>query len=605
MRKIFIMLAVWLLLMSSTVYARGKYVNMTLTYDGEDHWYNAEEITLEINGREPSDLPMPPVLLNNYTLVPAREVFEGLGADVEWKNDTREVFIYHENTTVVIEINSTTALVNGAEKEMDIPAKIINNKTMIPLRFVSQAIDKEVGWDGSTRTASVKDKPHTAVIVEETTEATTEEPTEEPTTIATTKAPVTTTQAVQEKQLINKIEFSNTPGADIISIGGEKYAPEVNVVRSTDGKLLTIDVENGTLSVDKKDFGKGNFVQNGYYYQLSEKYIRISIELNDTVKYNISKNGNTTMVVLSEGGADYNVSSEDYSYVGNNFTFDDNKLIINDPNGLINLKNVQYTENYLDAEYIINIPTNLTSILSSTSFSVKNDYVDSVDINTSSYGTTVNIHAASIVAITAERAGSYTVFKVVKPYEKYDRILVLDAGHGLQDTGATGNGLVEKELTLDIVQRAAKLFDADGTIKVYCTRLEDTYPTLWERQEMASAIADVFVSVHINSNDNPNPSGTETYILYPNDHGNGLTSYMLGEKLLDNLLDALGTVNRGVKSEDFIVLKGTKPSTLLEIGFISNAGDAAIMGEGTNRQKIAQAIFDGVKELLDDYPPVR
>ena len=296
-----------------------------------------------------------------------------------------------------------------------------------------------------------------------------------------------------------------------------------------------------------------------------------------------------------------------YSYVGDNFSFEDNKLIISNSSGIINLKNVQYTDNYLNGEFIINIPANLTSVLSSTSFNVKNDMIDGIDINTSSYGTSITIRESenSIVAVIPESAGNYVVFRIVHPSEKYDKILVLDAGHGLQDNGATGNGLVEKELTLDIVLKALKLFEDDGSIKVYCTRLGDTYPTLWERQDMASKYADVFVSVHINSNDSSSPNGTETYCLYPNDQGNGITSYMLAEEILDNLIDVLGTNNRGVKSEAFVVLKGTKPSTLLEIGFISNYGDAQIMGQDSNRQKIAKAIYDGVKNLLDEYPPIR
>ena len=597
--------AVITLLSASAVYARGRYIDMELEYDGTSHHYNAEEIHLEINGREPADLPMPPILLNNYTLVPAREVFENLGADVEWMPASRQVYIYHENTTVVIDINSTTALVDNEEREMDIPAKIINNKTMIPLRFVSQAINKQVGWDNDTRTASVKDRaPEEKTTAAPTTQEPTTETTTVTTTIATTKEPTT---AKPEKQDIEKIEFNQTPGADIISISGSGFAPDVNVIKSTDGKLLTIDMENGTLTAEKKDLGKGNFIKNGYYYQLSDKYIRVSIELESAVKYNITKKDKTTMIVLTENTGDIIISNEDYSYIGNNFSFENNKLIINNASGLINLKNVQYTDNYLNGEFIINIPANLTSVISSTSFNVKNDMIEGMDINTSSYGTSITIREAenSIIAVQPEVAGNYAVFKIVEPKEKYDKILVLDAGHGLQDNGASGNGLIEKDLTIDMVQKALKLFEDDGSIKVYCTRLGDTYPTLWERQEMASKYADVFVSVHINSAESSSPNGTETFCLYPNDQGNGLTSYMLAEEILNNLVDALDTYNRGVKSEAFVVLKGTKPSTLLEIGFISNPDDAEMMASDANRQKVAKAIFDGVKVLLDEYPPIR
>ena len=597
----------------SAVSAR-PYLNMDLKYDGETHKYSAEEIVLEINGREIDELTMPPVLLNNYTLVPAREVFENLGAEVDWLPDSREVQIFHENTSVIITIDSTTALVNGEETDMDIPAKIINNKTMVPLRFVSQAIEKEVGWDGATRTASVKDNPISVVTTAEPTteEPTTEETTEKPTQ-ATIKAPVTTqatTKApVNEMQDIENIDFVSGMGTDLISITGSDYAPNIDITRSADNSLLTIDIENGSLIAEKKDFGEGNFIKNGYYYQLSQKYVRISLELTGTVKYNSSKDGKTTTVVLSEGTGyenddKFSISTANYSYVGDNFSFENDKLIISNSSGKINLNNVKYEDNYLDGEFKITIPENLTSVLTSSSFMIGSENINSVDINTSTYNTVITVHENNIIAVKPEKAGDYAVFNFVHPSEVYDKIVVLDAGHGLQDNGASGNGLIEKELTLDIELRALDLFENASDIKAYCTRLGDTYPTLTERQDMASYMADAFVSIHINSASS-SAGGTETYCLYPNDQGNGLTSYMLAERILEKLVAYLGTTDRGVKSEEYIVLKGTRPSTLLEMGFISNENDAAMMASAANRQKMAQAIFEGVTELFEEHPPVR
>ena len=599
-----------------TAVSARPYLNMDLKYDGETHYYSAEEIALEINGRELDDLPMPPVLLNNYTLVPAREVFENLGAEVDWLPDSRQVQIFHENTSVIITINSTTALVNGSDTNMDIPAKIINDKTMVPLRFVSQAIEKEVGWDGSTRTASVKDKPITIpeTVTEATTEETTETTTAKPVETTTAKPIETTTAkpvktASNEIQDIEAIDFVSGMGTDLISISGADYAPKVDITRSADNSLLTIDIENGNLTVAKKDFGNGNFIKNGYYYQVSQKYVRISLELKDTVKYNSSTDGKTTTIVLSEGtgyedDAKFSISTANYNYVGDNFSFEDDKLIISNSSGKINLNNIKYDDDYLNGEFRITIPENLTSVLSSTSFMIGSEKVNSVDINCTSYNTVITVHENNIIACKTEKAGNYVVFNFVHPSEVYNKIVVLDAGHGLQDNGASGNGLVEKELTLDIELRALDLFENASDIKVYCTRLGDTYPTLTERQDMASYMADAFVSIHINSATS-SASGTETYCLYSNDQGNGLTSYMLAERILDKLIASLGTVDRGVKSEEYIVLKGTKPSTLLEMGFISNSDDAAMMGAAVNRQKMAQAIFDGVTELLNEHPPIR
>lgn len=71
--------------MSTSVNAANRYVNLTLRYDYADHKYNAEEVFVAIDGKKLTNLTMPPIILNGYTLVPAREVFEGVGASVEWK----------------------------------------------------------------------------------------------------------------------------------------------------------------------------------------------------------------------------------------------------------------------------------------------------------------------------------------------------------------------------------------------------------------------------------------------------------------------------------------------------------------------------------------
>ena len=157
-----------------------------------------------------------------------------------------------------------------------------------------------------------------------------------------------------------------------------------------------------------------------------------------------------------------------------------------------------------------------------------------------------------------------------------------------------------------MLNKARALFDSDGTIKCYATRTTDTYPSFNDRTDLGNDVGDAFISIHINAAANTSAAGTETYSLYANDQGNGLTSYGLASEILKNLLSQLGTKDRKVKSENWIVLRQSKiPASLIEIGFITNSGDAAIMGSDAGQQKVAQAIFDSVKNLFNQYPPVR
>lgn len=155
MKKLFFVFI--MLINSITVYASytNKTVSMKLYYNNKSYDYKAERVILEIDGQELDGLSIPPIILNGYTLVPAREVFEKIGANVEWVSDIGQVYIKYNNNLVIIELDSQNAYVNGKKVKMDTEAKIINNKTMIPFRFVSEAFGFDVSWDNSTRTINI------------------------------------------------------------------------------------------------------------------------------------------------------------------------------------------------------------------------------------------------------------------------------------------------------------------------------------------------------------------------------------------------------------------------------------------------------------------
>ncbi|MHB8064427.1 MAG: copper amine oxidase N-terminal domain-containing protein [Ruminiclostridium sp.] len=116
------------------------------------------EITVKIDGRAVAFQDQGPVLMNNRTMVPMGKIFEVLGATVKWKASTSTVTAVKGAITVSLKIGSTTANKNGQEIIMDVPAQILNGRTMVPLGFVSEAMGATVKWDGSTRTVSISTK---------------------------------------------------------------------------------------------------------------------------------------------------------------------------------------------------------------------------------------------------------------------------------------------------------------------------------------------------------------------------------------------------------------------------------------------------------------
>lgn len=97
-----------------------------------------------------------PLIEDGYTFIPVRAVAETLGAEVVWDQPTQTATITNETTEIVLPINCDYAYVNGIKTELEKPAHVINNRTMVPLRFVAQALDLDVEWDGETRTIYIK-----------------------------------------------------------------------------------------------------------------------------------------------------------------------------------------------------------------------------------------------------------------------------------------------------------------------------------------------------------------------------------------------------------------------------------------------------------------
>ncbi len=97
-----------------------------------------------------------PVIQDDRTLIPIRFLFEQMGATVDWNGDTRTATIAQNGRTITFSIDNTTAMVNGQPIQMDVPARIINDKTLVPLRFLSESLGYTVNWDGDNRIVTIE-----------------------------------------------------------------------------------------------------------------------------------------------------------------------------------------------------------------------------------------------------------------------------------------------------------------------------------------------------------------------------------------------------------------------------------------------------------------
>ncbi|OQB15583.1 MAG: Arylsulfatase precursor [Firmicutes bacterium ADurb.Bin193] len=115
---------------------------------------NHNTIKVEIDGISHTFNPAP-ILVNDRTMVPMRAIFEIMGATVSWEEATETVTAVKGDTTVVLKIGSTEAKVNGATKVLDAPAMLYQDRTMVPLRFISEALGADVEWVEATNTVKI------------------------------------------------------------------------------------------------------------------------------------------------------------------------------------------------------------------------------------------------------------------------------------------------------------------------------------------------------------------------------------------------------------------------------------------------------------------
>jgi N-acetylmuramoyl-L-alanine amidase len=211
--------------------------------------------------------------------------------------------------------------------------------------------------------------------------------------------------------------------------------------------------------------------------------------------------------------------------------------------------------------------------------------------------------------------------------------VVIDPGHGGHDTGTIGpNGLMEKDLVLDVALRLGTLINQRLGADVVYTRSDDVFIPLEDRTKIANdEKADLFISIHANSSPEPAATGVETYYfnltadksaldLATRENATSVSSISdlndllhkavlktksdesreFAQKVQTSLWGTSVRMNgrsrdRGVRQAPFVVLIGaTMPSILAEIGFVSNSHDERLLKRTDQREKIAQALFKGV-----------
>lgn len=211
----------------------------------------------------------------------------------------------------------------------------------------------------------------------------------------------------------------------------------------------------------------------------------------------------------------------------------------------------------------------------------------------------------AVIDITLDNVYVHTLYQdkdnfyinLSKPKDVYDKILVIDAGHGGNDTGSISSDMkyYEKDFNLSIVTYLKEFLDQEK-IKVYYTRLSDEKIYLNPRVNLANNVdADFFISVHCNASEITEASGTEV-LFHDIKNKSKMNSKSLAKICLDELVSKIGIRNRGLVKGDniYIIHKSKVPIALIEVAYISNKNDLKFLMDDNNQKIVAEAIYQAI-----------
>lgn len=201
----------------------------------------------------------------------------------------------------------------------------------------------------------------------------------------------------------------------------------------------------------------------------------------------------------------------------------------------------------------------------------------------------------------------YLYMDFISPHDIYDKVVVIDAGHGGNMPGAFIKRHYEKDIDLAIVLQLKQIFEEnpDNNIGVYYTRVDDTNPSFEERVGLANkAEADLFISVHNNSTVSGKTSSINgTAVMYDElkeDTGHGTKE--LAQICVDEVSAILGSRNRGIinGNEIYIIRNSEVPVALIEVGFMTNPTELENLSSTDYQRKTAQGIYNAIMRAFQE-----
>ena len=508
---------------------------MILEYEGGVHNYTGSIFSLSVNGKQLNNLPLEPIIFNERALVPVREVFEALGATVLYDGKTKKITVMYNGKKSVIQIGSEDAEIDG--KKVKIPEGV--TPKLIAKWGESAKTMVPVRFVSDSVGLIVEFDVSKGLIMVREDKPETEKPPEN----------TSENQPVMPQNKITDISATESEGVVTIKVKASEKVAKMTEPIVTQSGVLYVDVENLGYKVSNKqqiNLGAVLAVRLG----LHENSVRIAVDTEEMYDYDVSASGNYITFKIAKEGAEIVPDTEEEEKPEEEEPKEEEQIPRKKPSELSGGKIYVV----LDAGHGGTDPGASGRLMTEEELSVYHEALESTE-------------------------------------PVIDTLLA-----------GTGEKYVEKDIALLVVLKVKERLEEKG-VEVILTRSDDTYPTLDERPELANGIgAAMFLSVHLNSTVMPVTAaqGMEIYYCEKNNGKEyGISSKEMASIILKKTVKSAETQSRGVKSGNLLVTrKSYMPANLIEIGFMNNPDELAKLITDEYQNQIADGIAEGILEVL-------
>ncbi|CCF16215.1 N-acetylmuramoyl-L-alanine amidase family protein [Brevibacillus laterosporus GI-9] len=525
-------------------------------------------IQLRIEGRS-VNAEVPPLISNGRTLVPVRVIAEGLGAKIDWNQQERKAKITKDNREVILQLSSKKAYINGKAQTLEATPELINNRMLLPLRFVGEALGATVGWDNDSRTVIVNQPVQTQINGQ--------------------SLPATEKVYHWEDKVLLPVKTI----ADRLGVSQDELTAKASLKKVIDSTTV-ISLQDITDSIGT-DVAEWDEKRNEVVITRMNRLTDIEPQ-DESVQIQTRYKVSPTVSVLQNP---YRIVMDfPEMELSNKMRDEENKEIVIDQRK--ESSSSDYSSSNMDSPEKLELSdgdsndASISTVSQQTQPLIRSIRYSQYQDNPKTVRVVVELNRSSKYQLVSTNDGVKLQLQA-KP-QKTGYLIVVDAGHGGHDVGAKGTvGNYEKDFTLSVANRLVEYLKQHKEFQVIATRSTDTYLTLKERTDIANEIdADVFISVHANSF-NPETRGTETYYYNQN-------SLDLARVVHKHLLAATQFPDRKVKQNNFYVVKNTKmPAVLTETGFLTNQIENTQLMSPQFQDKVAKSLADAIFEYYQTY----